>query len=984
MPATSNFHRKVASVRPLLGTILLGLALVACGSPSSSAVDAKQPIAGVAASGSGVSVDVLTTNTWQGGFNGAVRITDSTFASPISSFTVVFKMATGSVAGTPWNGTITGPDASGNFTATNPSWLTNQPIQKGQTWDVGFNGSGTFTTSSIVSLTINGAAVSLGTTTTDAPPTVSLASSAATVTTASTITLTATAADDKGVSKVEFYDGATLLGSKTAAPYTQTAALTSANNGTHSYTAKAYDTASQVTTSTAVSVTVNIAAADLPPTVSLASSASTVTAASTITLTATASDDKGVNKVEFYDGTTLVGTDTTAPYSQAVALTSANNGTHTYTAKAYDTANQVTTSASVAVTVNIGAADLPPTVSIASSATSVTAASTITLTATASDDKGVNKVEFYDGTTLLGTDTTAPYTQAVSLSSANNGTHTYTARAYDTANQVTASTAVAVSVNIGVTDLPPTVSLASSATNVTAVSSITLTATATDDKGVNKVEFYEGTTLLGTDTTSPYTQAVSFTSANNGTHTYTAKAYDTISQTTTSSAVTVTVNIGVTDLPPTVTLVSSASTVTAAGTITLTATATDDKGVSKVEFYEGTTLLGSVTASPITQTVAYTSANNGTHTYTAKAYDTANQSTTSSPVSVSVNIGGTTPSYAVDPPDVCYNQYWVKGCETGTCGGRCQVANACSPPEDPSKSALPKTFACPRFMMYSDEMAAAAKDDWGANPPFVYGVVGHDADAGGLDVGSSSCCQCYQLVFEKPEGGSPQPPDLPIPKPMIVQSFNTAAGGGKNFDIYMGAGGFGAFNACVPGSYSGTATTTFGSFQYSAFPSDYPTMGGVKALNIPECKVNGGVTAASMQSAACQNKIAQLCNNTTAASSTVTNETKNSCIQSNAFANFYHQNWQVRAKRVECPVSLTRVTGCRLQSQGLPAASPTATTPATADSSFRTGYTTTTMQDCCKPSCAWQDQVSGAGLKVVDKWTSFYSCDQNGAPITAP
>jgi hypothetical protein len=171
---------------------------------------------------------------------------------------------------------------------------------------------------------------------------------------------------------------------------------------------------------------------------------------------------------------------------------------------------------------------------------------------------------------------------------------------------------------------------------------------------------------------------------------------------------------------------------------------------------------------------------------------------------------------------------------------------------------------------------------------------------------------------------------------------------------------------------------------YSAFPSDFPTNGGIKAINIPECKVNGTVTLASMQSTACQSRITQLCNNTAAASSTVATETENSCIQSNAVAGFYHQNWQIRAKRVECPLAITRVTGCRLAPQGLPAANPNAKTPATADSSFRTGYTTTTMQDCCKPSCAWQNQVGGAGLTVVDKWTSFYSCDQNGVPITAP
>ncbi len=792
MAGTRSFSGKAAGLAALL-TIVLGLALVACGSPEGSTAEANPNTAAVAVSGGGITADVVTTGTWQGGFNGAVRIIDTSFASPITTFEVVFKLGGGSVTGTPWNGNIAGPDASGNYTATNPAWLQYQPIKAGQTWDVGFNGAGTFTSSTIVSVKLNGQAISFG------------------------------------------------------------------NN------------------------------TDNPPVVSLASSATTVTTAGTITLAATASDDRGVSKVEFYEGSTLLGTDTSTPYTLPVSFTATNNGSHTYTAKAYDTANQSATSAAVAVTVNIGTTDRPPTVSLASSATTVTTAGTITLTATASDDKGVSKVEFYDGSALLGTDTSSPYTQSVALTQASSGTHIYSARAYDTINQVTTSATVTVTVSIGVADLPPTVSLASSASSVTTAGSITLTATASDDRGVSKVEFYDGGTLLGTDTSAPYTQ-----------------------------------------------------------------------------------------------TVTLAQANNGTHTYTAKAYDTANQATTSAGVSVNVNIGGGPVSYALDPPDACYSQYWVAGCETGTCGGRCQVANACSPPEDPQKASLPMTFACPRFMLHSDEMAQAAKDDWGDAAPFAYGVVGHDSDVGGLDVGSSSCCQCYQLIFERPEPGSPQPPDLPIPKPMIVQSFNTAAGGGRNFDIYMGAGGFGAFNACVPGSYSGTQTTTFGHFMYSAFPSDYPGQGGIKAINIPECKVNGTVTMASLQSAACQSKINQLCNNTAAPAAGVATETKTSCIQSNAAAGFYHQNWQIRAKRVECPVGITRVTGCRLQPQGLPAANPNAKTVATADSSFRTGYTTTTMQDCCKPSCAWKDQVTGAGLKVVDKWASFYSCDQNGVPITAP
>jgi hypothetical protein len=418
-------------------------------------------------------------------------------------------------------------------------------------------------------------------------------------------------------------------------------------------------------------------------------------------------------------------------------------------------------------------------------------------------------------------------------------------------------------------------------------------------------------------------------------------------------------------------------------TLTWTAS-TDNVAVAAYDVYNGdSTPMGSVSGYT-TRYVASGLSPETNYSFTVSARDASgNVSDPSNEVSVTTLSGGSGP-YELDPPDPCYSQFWVDGCEDGVCDGLCQVANACSPPEDPQKGDLPMTFACPRFMMFSDEMNQAAKDDWGDPSPFVYGVVGHDSDEGGLDVGSSSCCQCYQLIFETPEPGSAQPPALPYPKPMIVQSFNTAAGGGKNFDIYMGAGGFGAFNACVPGDYDGSQTTNFGHFMYSAFPTEYPTNGGIKAINISECKDNSVVTPESLQSSLCQSRITDLCSNTEASSSTMTAETINSCIQTNAVDGFYHQNWHVRAKRIECPVGITRVTGCRLADQGLPEGDPNATTPDNAGSSFSTGYTTTTMQDCCKPSCAWQDHVGGAGLKVVDGWNSFYSCDENGVPITAP
>ena len=122
-------------------------------------------------------------------------------------------------------------------------------------------------------------------------------------------------------------------------------------------TAKAYDAAGNVKTSSAVSLTVNIPVADTtPPSVSITSpvSGSTYTTAQTRTINASASDNVGVTTVRFYDGSTLKSTDNTSPYSYNWAFTSANNGAHSWTAKAYDAAGHVKTSSAVSLIVNIG------------------------------------------------------------------------------------------------------------------------------------------------------------------------------------------------------------------------------------------------------------------------------------------------------------------------------------------------------------------------------------------------------------------------------------------------------------------------------------------------------------------------------------------------------------------------------------------------------------------------------------------------------
>jgi len=75
--------------------------------------------------------------------------------------------------------------------------------------------------------------------------------------TSGTITLSSTASDNVGVTKVEFYIDGALVGTDTTSPYSVTYDSTLLTNGTHSLVAKAYDAAGNVGTSTAASFSVS-------------------------------------------------------------------------------------------------------------------------------------------------------------------------------------------------------------------------------------------------------------------------------------------------------------------------------------------------------------------------------------------------------------------------------------------------------------------------------------------------------------------------------------------------------------------------------------------------------------------------------------------------------------------------------------------------------------------------------------------------------
>ena len=135
-----------------------------------------------------------------------------------------------------------------------------------------------------------------------------------------------------------------------------------------------------------------------------------------------------------------------------------------------------------------------------------------------------------------------------------------------------------------------------------------------------------------------------------GSHSFTAKATDNAGNTTTTSAVTATINTGQVDTtPPTETISTTINTDTGAtatiasggvtkdNTLGLSGTVSDAGGVSSVQVYDGATLLGPATVSSGNWSYTTPALVDGGHSFTAKATDNAGNTTTTSAVTATVD-----------------------------------------------------------------------------------------------------------------------------------------------------------------------------------------------------------------------------------------------------------------------------------------------------------------------------------------------------------
>ena len=170
-----------------------------------------------------------------------------------------------------------------------------------------------------------------------------------------------------------------------------------------------------------------------PPSVKITCPSDGDTVSGAITVKVDASDDSGVSKVELYKNGVLFAVDSEAPYEFYWDTTADPDGVYVLAAKAYDLAGNCGESSSVSGNVvNAKVSDNnPPSVSIVQPLNGSTVSKTIDVVASASDESGISKVEFYIDGKLAATVSGEPYVYMWNTRSVKDGWHTLTVKAYD-------------------------------------------------------------------------------------------------------------------------------------------------------------------------------------------------------------------------------------------------------------------------------------------------------------------------------------------------------------------------------------------------------------------------------------------------------------------------------------------------------------------------------------------------------------------------
>lgn len=294
-------------------------------------------------------------------------------------------------------------------------------------------------------------------------------------------------------------------------------------------------------------------------------------------------DDRGVARVSFYvDGVELT-VDTSPPFEGVWATAGFISGPYVLTAIAEDAAGNVgEAEAGVWLSGECNAdGDCPPTsVRVITPVDGSQVCGQLTIEAAASDDIGVDRIEFYIDELPLGVAQESPFRFDWNTTREPDGWYTIRATAYDTSNQP-AFAAVRVEVRNDGEDCDnlPNVRISAPEDGAYVRGSVPVSANASDDEGVVGVKFFINNGLITDDTAIPYNFAWDTTEFAEGVYTIKARATDLGGQ-----AAEAQVSVTIDRTPPTVTITSPDGGMFE-NTVPLTAAASDNFVVRRLEWY---------------------------------------------------------------------------------------------------------------------------------------------------------------------------------------------------------------------------------------------------------------------------------------------------------------------------------------------------------------------------------------------------------------
>jgi chitodextrinase len=340
--------------------------------------------------------------------------------------------------------------------------------------------------------------------------------------------------DDVAVTGYKVYRNGTLIGTTAASTTSITdSGLSPVTN--YTYTVRAFDAAGNVSpNSAALSTTTayDTTAPSVPA--NLGSPSQTDTS---ISLTwDTATDNVGVDGYDVYRGGTLITTTYTTNYTDSGRLVNTN---YTYRVRAHDASGN-NSAQSIPFSINTLPDAVAPTSPVNLASTNQTTTTISIGWDVATDDVAVTGYKVYRDSVYIGTTAGTTYNDA---SLRYNTSYHYTVTAVDAnPNESPASNTLTVST------LPDTVAPLVALTAPAAGNNqltFAVSATASDDLDLSRVEFYADSTRIATLYSAPFSFNWNSYAVHNGSRVITAKAFD-VTGNYASSAVT----INVTNPPP--------------------------------------------------------------------------------------------------------------------------------------------------------------------------------------------------------------------------------------------------------------------------------------------------------------------------------------------------------------------------------------------------------------------------------------------------